>query len=266
MKKLPGSLEIKLHERLSKNDILNVLAEQMTILEENFDIQEFKLFSFLECYIDGKKQALYINDSNGIVSSFTSNTQHNIENTSKTVIKDGGKRIVSYDKSFDADKIAKTIHEIQAFNTYKYSFNNVTVMPASIINSIIQQEENKRREEEDRLYLISQLKRKQEEEKKAKEHEEYERPLKLFISNKIKESGLSEMDFKRTISSSCDYLFSVSTKAKYFAEKPELFEKYRDDRLIRYSIKRQDGKVGKVEIYTEDGKLIFEQYKTLKLV
>ncbi|HAW2532328.1 TPA: hypothetical protein JLQ00_002209 [Escherichia coli] len=62
MKKLPGSLEIKLHERLSKNDILNVLAEQMTILEETFDIQEFKLFSFLECYIDGKKQALYIND------------------------------------------------------------------------------------------------------------------------------------------------------------------------------------------------------------
>ncbi|MEQ9866175.1 hypothetical protein [Pectobacterium aroidearum] len=34
MKKLPGSLEIKLHEKLSKNDILNVLAEQMTMLED----------------------------------------------------------------------------------------------------------------------------------------------------------------------------------------------------------------------------------------
>ncbi|HDY7079745.1 TPA: hypothetical protein RRE27_005228, partial [Klebsiella pneumoniae] len=56
------------------------------------------------------------------------------------------------------------------------------------------------------------------------------------------------------------------TKAKYFAEKPELFEKYRDERLIRFSIKRPDGKVGKVEIYTENGELIFEQYKTLKLV
>lgn len=55
MKKLPGSLEIKLHDRLSKNDILNVLAEQMTMLEETFGIQEFKLFSFLESYIDGKK-------------------------------------------------------------------------------------------------------------------------------------------------------------------------------------------------------------------
>ncbi|ENK2460050.1 hypothetical protein AB3B40_004428 [Escherichia coli] len=44
MKKLPGSLEIKLHERLSKNDILNVLAEQMTMLEETFGVEEFKLY------------------------------------------------------------------------------------------------------------------------------------------------------------------------------------------------------------------------------
>lgn len=260
MKKLPGSLEIKLHERLSKNDILNVLAEQMTILEETFDIQEFKLFSFLECYIDGKKQALYINDSNGIVSSFTSNTQHNIENTSKTVIKDGGKRIVSYDKSFDADKIAKTIHEIQAFNTYKYSFNNVTVMPASIINSIIQQEENKRREEEDKLYLIRQLKREQEEAQRRKEREEYERPLKSLIARKIMESGLTDLEFKRTICSSYDYIKSRAVIAKYLANKPDLLEKYHDSRLIRMSIKNDEGKVGKVEIYDLSGMLIFEKY------
>lgn len=57
MKKLPGSLEIKPHERLSKNDILNVLAEQMTMLEETFGVEEFKLYSFLECYIDSKKQS-----------------------------------------------------------------------------------------------------------------------------------------------------------------------------------------------------------------
>lgn len=261
MKKLPGSLEIKLHERLSKNDILNVLAEQMTILEETFDIQEFKLFSFLECYIDGKKQALYINDSNGIVSSFTSNTQHNIENTSKTVIKDGGKRIVSYDKSFDADKIAKTIHEIQAFNTYKYSFNNVTVMPASIINSIIQQEENKRREEEDKLYLIRQLKREQEEAQRRKEREEYERPLKSLIARKIMESGLTDLEFKRTICSSFDYIKSRSVIAKYLANKPDLLEKYHDSRIIRMSIKNDEGKVGKVELYDLSGTLIFESYK-----
>ncbi|HBQ5059137.1 TPA: hypothetical protein L7390_005429, partial [Klebsiella pneumoniae] len=52
MKKLPGSLEIKLHDRLSKTDILDILAEQMTMLEETFGIEEFKLYSFLECYID----------------------------------------------------------------------------------------------------------------------------------------------------------------------------------------------------------------------
>ncbi|EHX0149308.1 hypothetical protein K3R65_004567, partial [Salmonella enterica] len=56
MKKLPGSLEIKLHEKLSKSDILNILAEQMTMLEETFGIQEFKIFSYLECYIGDKKK------------------------------------------------------------------------------------------------------------------------------------------------------------------------------------------------------------------
>lgn len=54
MKKLPGSLEIKLHDRLSKTDILDILAEQMTMLEETFGIEEFKLYSFLECYIHSK--------------------------------------------------------------------------------------------------------------------------------------------------------------------------------------------------------------------
>lgn len=49
MKYLPGSLEIKLHDRLSKTDILDILAEQMTMLEETFGIEEFKLYSFLEC-------------------------------------------------------------------------------------------------------------------------------------------------------------------------------------------------------------------------
>jgi hypothetical protein len=35
------------------------------------------------------------------------------------------------------------------------------------------------------------------------------------------ESGLSEMDFKRTICSSCDYIKSVSVIAKYLANKPD---------------------------------------------
>ena len=64
MKYLPGSLEIKLHDRLSKTDILDILAEQMTMLEETFGIEEFKLYSFLECYIDSKKQSFYHEEHN----------------------------------------------------------------------------------------------------------------------------------------------------------------------------------------------------------
>ncbi|EAV2668716.1 hypothetical protein LEX61_003972 [Salmonella enterica] len=82
----------------------------------------------------------------------------------------------------------------------------------------------------------------------------------------MKESGLSEKDFKKQVCSSCDYLKDRSTKSRYFTERPDLLEKYYNERLIRYSIKRPDGKVGKVEIYTEMGELIFEQYKILHLI
>ncbi|EDY5734598.1 hypothetical protein GQ105_003440 [Salmonella enterica] len=261
MKKLPGSLEIKLHDRLSKNDILNVLAEQMTMLEETFGIQEFKLFSFLESYIDGKKQSLYINDRNSIVSSFSLNTQYNIENTAKTVVKDGGKRIISYDKSFDANKIEETIHKVQTNNPYRYFLRNVSVMPASVINSIIQQEENRRQEEENKLYIISQLKRRQEEEQRLKEREEYERPLKSLITRKIMESGLTDLEFRRKICSSYDYIKNPSVIAKYLSNRSDLLEQYHDSLLIRMSIKNDEGKVGKVELYDLSGNLIFERYK-----
>ena len=92
--------------------------------------------------------------------------------------------------------------------------------------------------------------------------ERNERPLKAFISSKIKESGLSEKDFKKQVCSSCDYLKDRSTKSRYFTERPDLFDKYKNERLIRFSIKGIDGKVEKVEIYTDTGVLIFEQYKT----
>lgn len=52
MKKLPGSLEIKLHEKLSKSDILNILAEQMTMLEETFGIQSLRFSLILNATLE----------------------------------------------------------------------------------------------------------------------------------------------------------------------------------------------------------------------
>ncbi|EPW8685880.1 hypothetical protein ACWQG1_005762, partial [Klebsiella pneumoniae] len=206
MKKLPGSLEIKLHERLSKNDILNVLAEQMTMLEETFGVEEFKLYSFLECYIDSKKQALYDHVGNGIVSSLNLDSQDNIENTSKLVRKENDRRIVSFDKKLHIEKIEKTVKNLQANNKYSHCALTTSVVPASSINAIIHSENIKLQEEKHKSYLIKKQREREEEERRAKEKELYERPLKEFINKKIRESGLSEMDFKRTISSSCDYL------------------------------------------------------------
>ncbi|EPE1863009.1 hypothetical protein ACSGWM_005186, partial [Escherichia coli] len=73
---------------------------------------------------------------------------------------------------------------------------------------------------------------------------------------------LSEKDFKKQVCSSCDYLKDRATISRYFSERPDLLEKYYNERLIRLSIKGTDGKVGKIEIYTDTGELIFERYKT----
>lgn len=126
---------------------------------------------------------------------------------------------------------------------------------------MIQEDIIQAQEEQGRLYRIEEHRKKAEQIRKAKEREEYERPLKAFISLKIKESGLSEKDFKKQVCSSCDYLKDRSTKSRYFTERPDLLDKYHNERLIRFSIKGTDGKVGKIEIYTDTGELIFEQYK-----
>ncbi|WP_226374185.1 hypothetical protein [Pectobacterium quasiaquaticum] len=154
MKKLPGSLEIKLHEKLSKNDILNILAEQMTMLEETFGIQEFKLYSYLECYRENKKQALYHQDHNIVVGAFNLRSQENLENTAKLISKEGNNRVISFEKKLDVDKISTTVDNIQTNNPYRYWSNNIKVIPASQVSSIIQNEQNRQQAEKERLDLI----------------------------------------------------------------------------------------------------------------
>ncbi|EGS7807759.1 hypothetical protein I4T79_004422 [Salmonella enterica subsp. enterica serovar Enteritidis] len=262
MKKLPGSLEIKLHEKLSKSDILNILAEQMTMLEETFGIQEFKIFSYLECYIGDKKKALYHRSRNSAVATFKLKGLESPVNTAKLISKENGQRIVSFDKDLDINRISATVRNIQNNNPYRGWSEGISVVPASIISKIIEVDIIRAQEEQGRLYRIEEQRKKEEQIRKAKEREEYERPLKAFISSKIKESDLSEKDFKKQVCSSCDYLKDRSTKSRYFTERPDLLDKYHNERLIRFSIKGTDGKVGKIEIYTDTGELIFERYKT----
>lgn len=261
MKYLPGSLEIKLHDRLSKTDILDILAEQMTMLEETFGIEEFSLNYYLGCYIDSKKQSFYHEEHNAIVESFNLKNDTKLENTSKLISKNGNARIVSFDKNINVDKIRSTVESIQMHNPYQYWSNNIQVIPSSVVSNIIQDKESQLQLERDKLYFLNQLRRKQEEEQRRKEREEFERPLKSLIARKIMESGLTDVEFKRTICSSFDYIKSGAVIAKYLANKPDLLEKYHDSRLIRMSIKNDEGKVGKVELYDFSGTLIFESYK-----
>lgn len=162
MKKLPGSLEIKLHEKLSKSDILNILAEQMTMLEETFGIQEFKLFSFLECYIGDKKQALYYKSRNNAVATFRLKFMESLENTAKLISKENNQLIVSFDKQLDIEKISNTVHRIQTCNPYLNLSDGIRVVPACVISKMIEEEHTRKQDEQDRLYRLEQQRRKEE--------------------------------------------------------------------------------------------------------
>ncbi|EBR4569340.1 hypothetical protein B1Q46_26310, partial [Salmonella enterica] len=162
MKKLPGSLEIKLHEKLSKSDILNILAEQMTMLEETFGIQEFKIFSYLECYIGDKKQALYYRSRNSAVATFKLKGLESPVNTAKLISKENGQRIVSFDKKLDIDRISATVRNIQNNNPYQGGAEGISVVPASIISKMIQEDIIRAQEEQGRLYRIEEQRKKEE--------------------------------------------------------------------------------------------------------
>ncbi|EBS0792791.1 hypothetical protein DTU74_23800, partial [Salmonella enterica subsp. enterica serovar Enteritidis] len=179
-------------------------------------IQEFKIFSYLECYIGDKKKALYYRSRNSAVATFKLKGLESPVNTAKLISKENGQRIVSFDKDLDINRISATVRNIQNNNPYRGWSEGISVVPASIISKIIEVDIIRAQEEQGRLYRIEEQRKKEEQIRKAKEREEYERPLKAFISSKIKESDLSEKDFKKQVCSSCDYLKDRSTKSRYF--------------------------------------------------
>lgn len=90
----------------------------MTMLEETFGIQEFKIFSYLECYIGEKKQALYYRSRNSAVATFK------LKGLERT----------------DIDRISATVRNIQNNNPYQGWSEGISVVPASIISKIIQED------------------------------------------------------------------------------------------------------------------------------
>ncbi|WP_425591525.1 hypothetical protein [Brenneria roseae] len=123
------------------------------MLEETFGIQEFKLYSYLECYCENQKQALYHKGRNTVIGSFNLKSHDNLENTAKLISKDGNNRIISFDKKLDVDKILTTVENIQANNPYQFLSDNIRAVPASVIKSLIHEEHLRKQSEKNRLIL-----------------------------------------------------------------------------------------------------------------
>ncbi len=113
MKNLPCSLEIKLREKLSKTDILDILAEHMTMLEETFGIEEFKLNSYLEFYIDSKKLSLYHEEHNNVINSINLKSDEKLENTAKISSKDCNYPFSIEERKWAAEAVADCYKRIE---------------------------------------------------------------------------------------------------------------------------------------------------------
>lgn len=88
----------------------------------------------------------------------------------------------SFDKELDIDRISATVRNIQNNNPYQGWSEGISVVPPqSLVNN--PRGDNTTQEEQGRLYRMNNA-RKKEQMRKAKEREEYERPLKAFISSK----------------------------------------------------------------------------------
>ncbi|MCL7103514.1 hypothetical protein MWK01_13470 [Escherichia coli] len=84
--------------------------------------------------------------------------------------------------------------------------------------------------------------------------------LKVIYNNKIAEYSCTFDYFRSVYLSSSGFLSLEKQKAKYFLAEGlgSLLKDYVGKRLVRLSIKGDDGKVSIVEIYDENGRFLFK--------
>lgn len=247
----PGSLNIKLKTPLTKYAIMEIMAEYLSMLELVLGVEEFKLYAYLECIVNGEKQAIYHKDKNAIVSEFTLTSMEKIKNSkldkvayAEDLIKEG-----------DDEKI-KSILNVLNMNTescaYETFKDKLMLVPSMVVNDLIERKlhlmeiERERKINEDRERL-------------KKEREKEKGVLKIIYDNKLSEYSCSFDYFKAVYFSSVGFLVSEKQKAKYFLAEglKSLLESYIGKKVVRLSLKGEDRKVSVIEIYNENGEFLF---------
>ncbi|MGP2390966.1 hypothetical protein V5P09_25530 [Escherichia coli] len=243
----PGSLSIKLNKPLTKYEVIEILSEYLSMLEITFGIKEFRLFSYLECVLNGEKQAIYHKGNNAIVSGFLLDSMKDVNNRKIN-------KILLGDNDFDAmQKIDGMLNMKAESNPYEYFKSFLSLVPANIAYDLIRKTEE--------LIELERMERiKEKNELRKKKIEKDKNILKVIYNNKITEYSCTFDYFRSVYLSSSGFLSSEKQKAKYFLAEglDSLLKDYVGKRLVRLSIKGDDGKVSIVEIYDENGGFLFK--------
>lgn len=238
-----GGLKVNIKGKVSSQQIIETLATNLIVLQENFGVEEFSGVNFYcQIYKDGESQALVHNESENILSGTTSEADSSYRTITE---QEDGSKVYRYEKgiNFEEFKI-KTQEQVEKtfINEDRYS-----IMSKSEIEASIERKENElrmlqkareRQYEEDRAIRLEKEKIKEDELNKFREQ--------------VKIDFYIEEDQFKTRVSSIGALIAPHTIKKYLGKDIEI-----DDKYYRVTMKNEEtGKAGYIYIYDVNYKLV----------
>lgn len=238
-----GGLKVTLKGKVSSQQIMETLANDLIVLQENFGVEEFSGVNFYcQIYKDGKSQALVHNESKNIISGITSEP----EQSYKTITEqEDGSKVYRYKKGINFEDF-----KINTQEKVKKTFLNketYSIMSKSEIDKKIEKKENE-------LRILQKAREKKYEEERTirleKEKIKEEQLYKFREQVKI-DFYIEEEQFKTRVTS-IGALIAPHTIKKYLGKDTDI-----DDKYFRVTMRDEEtGKACDVYIYNVDYKLV----------
>lgn len=238
-----GGLKVSFKGKVSTQQIIESLASNLIVLQENFGVEEFSGVNFYcQIHKDNESQAIIIKESN----TYLGGLEVNADASYKTITEqEDGSKLYRYKKGINFEELQTNVEE-KIKSTFMVE-ENYSLISKEEINRKIKEKEN-----ELRILQKAQEKKIEEERRIRKEKERIEKEsLNLFREQVKKDFGIEEEEFKDKVSS-IGALIAPHVIKKYLGRDIDIDEKYfrvtmRDDKT---------GKAGCVYIYNIDYKLV----------
>lgn len=238
-----GGLKLSFKGKISTQQIIENIASNLIVLQNNLGIEEFSGVNFYcQMHKDNESQTIIINENNNYLSGLEINSDKSYRTI--TELEDGSK-VYKYKKGLDFEEFQTNV-EKKINNTFLVKDNYSLLSKEEITRAI--------KEKENELRLLQEAKEKKwkKESLARKEKERIEKEkLNIFREKIKKDFDIKEEQFKEKVSS-IGALIAPHIIKKYLGENINIEEKY-----FRATMKdNKTKKAGCVYIYNTDYKLV----------